>query len=472
MSEVAPKARLKRCRNQWSKADGDGDRLRDEQRYEKHWTVAQSLRFAWARGHGTNESMRISEYLYVMTDLGKATVRSRVGKMASRIIPNLDERAWRKTRVELAAHWRRDGAGLSGVPRQSSLPMGGPVSSRPVHIVVVPMDGPTHESWKPAGGNFFYEIQQAAREFAPDAEISIFSVEPGEQPSSWHGRLAHYLIEMGATHLVAQVETDPERAGTWTWDVLWADLAEQWDGVLLGVMFDSAFRLITLQSRELARISDRFVLVDICMPMDGVLKKGRTEVGPVNMPISNETLAVIDECIHGLPKIHDVSFIGALYPYRVELLDQVRAHGANVAVNPHRVDVATDFESSRTAQPTYLDYMTGIAQSRMTINFSESSAGLVQQLKTRILEAACVGTLVLTDDVDRTSRFWDESEYGFFASPQELPSVVERLLADPVALDAAALRGRARARLINVSSFWGGIDSGLAARKLRGITTL
>ena len=116
--------------------------------------------------------------------------------------------------------------------------------------------------------------------------------------------------------------------------------------------------------------------------------------------------------------------------------------------------------------------MAGIAQSRMTINFSESSAGVVQQLKTRILEAACVGTLVLTDDVDRTSRFWDESEYGFFASPQELPALVERLLTDPVALEAAALRGMKRARLINVSSFWGGIDLGLATRKLRGITTL
>jgi len=207
------------------------------------------------------------------------------------------------------------------------------------------------------------------------------------------------------------------------------------------------------------------------MPMDGVLKKGRTEVGPVNMPISNETLAVIDERIQGLPKLHDVSFIGALYPYRAELLEQVRVHGANVAVNPHRVDVVTDFESSRSAQPTYLDYMAGIAQSRMTINFSESSAGVVQQLKTRILEAACVGTLVLTDDVDRTSRFWDESEYGYFASPQELPSLVERLLADPVALEAAALRGKTRARSLNVSSFWGGIDAGLAVRKLRRITS-
>ena len=134
--------------------------------------------------------------------------------------------------------------------------------------------------------------------------------------------------------------------------MLWADLSKIWNGVLLGVMFDSAFRLITLQSSELARISERFVLVDICMPMDSVLVKGRPEVGPVNMPISNETLSVIDERIQYLPKLYDVSFIGALYPYRVQLLDEMRDHGANVAVNPHRKDVATDFESSRAQQPT------------------------------------------------------------------------------------------------------------------------
>ena len=398
-----------------------------------------------------------------------ASLRAQVGSLASRMLPNLDERAWRRTRRAQVKQLRAEGAGLDLSSSAFQL-IEQAVPNPGTRILVVPMDGPNRHTWQPAGGNFFYEIQQAAREFVPQAEISVFVTQEGESPASWHTRLAQTVLDFDATHVIAQVETDPERAGTWTWDVLWADLSKIWNGVLLGVMFDSAFRLITLQSRELARISERFVLVDICMPMDSVLVKGRPEVGPVNMPISNETLSVIDERIQYLPKLYDVSFIGALYPYRVQLLDEMRDHGANVAVNPHRKDVATDFESSRAQQPTYLDYMTGIAQSRMTINFSESSAGLVQQLKTRILEAACVGALVLTDDVDRTSRFWEAGDYGFFQRPEDLPALVDSLLADPIALEVAALRGKKRAREINVSSFWGGIEQGLKRRGLPGFT--
>ena len=248
--------------------------------------------------------------------------------------------------------------------------------------------------------------------------------------------------------------------------MLWADLSRHWDGVLLGVVFDSAFRMITLQSREMARISERFLLVDICMPMDGGLQPGRVEVGPVNMPVSNESLAVIDERTADLPKAYDVSFIGALYPSRVALIDQIRSFGVDIAVNPHRLDQAADFAASRSNQPSYVDYMQALAQSRMTINFSESSAGGAQQLKTRILEATAVGCFVLTDDVDRTSRFWEASDFGSFTSPEELPVLIASYLSDRDALEAAALRSKARARQINDASFWGGIQAGLAARGL------
>jgi len=401
-----------------------------------------------------------------MSSAGTVSLRARLGGLASRVIPNLDERAWRRARVAQVAELRLAGAGLRQIdpPRiHTSAPI---QSKTKPHLVVVPMDGPTRDTWRPAGGNFFYEIQQAAREFLPETPVTIFRIEQQEPPASWHRRLAEFLNEVRATHVIAQVETDPERASTWTWDVLWSDLSQVWDGVLLGVVFDSAFRMITLQSRELARISPRFMLVDICMPMDGVLKRNRPEVGPVNMPVSNASLAVIDERTAGLPKIHDVSFIGALYPNRVALIEQIRGLGVSVAVNPHRSDEAVDFASSRSNQPTYLDYMQALAQSRMTINFSESSAGGVQQLKTRILEATAVGCFVLTDDVDRTERFWNASDYGYFRDPQELPALIASKLEDLDSLTAAALRSKTRARQINDSSFWGGIQQGLRARDL------
>lgn len=398
-----------------------------------------------------------------MSSAGGQSARARLGSLASRIIPNLDERAWRRARTNQVRQLRGSGVGLPPSFNRSAS------SSRTVggsHLVVVPMDGPSRETWTPAGGNFFYEIQQAAREYLPGTPVSVFRIEQDEPASSWHSRLADFVLDLGATHVIAQVESDPERSPSWSWDVLWSDLAKVWDGVLLGVVFDSAFRMITLQCRELARISPRFLLVDICMPMDGVLKPHRPEVGPVNMPVSNESLALVDERTADLPKVYDVSFIGALYPNRVALIERIRALGVGVAVNPHRTDAAADFAASRSNQPTYLDYMQALAQSRMTINFSESSAGGAQQLKTRILEATAVGCFVLTDDVDRTERFWDAGDFGYFKDPDELPDLITSLLQDEPGLAAAAVRSKERARSINDSSFWGGIQSGLRERGL------
>ena len=222
--------------------------------------------------------------------------------------------------------------------------------------------------------------------------VSVLDVRAGEPADEWHARLLDLVTETRATHVLCHAEADPASAGQqWTWDVPWSALARDWDGVLLGVMFDSAFEWILAKGRRLASISPRFMLVDICMPMDGSLVRGRAEVGPVNMPISRATTALIDERIAGIEPQHDVSFIGALYPYRVEIIERLRAAGVRVAVNPHRRDDAADFESSRRDLPSYLDYIAGLRSSRMTINFSQSSAGPVQQLKTRVLEATLVG---------------------------------------------------------------------------------
>lgn len=390
------------------------------------------------------------------------------GRLASSIYPNLDERLWgrrreREMRAFLEATGVRDR--LTDLRRPSP-----PVRQRPVHIVVVPMDGPERDTFRPAGGNFFFEIAQAAREYARDGHVSVFCVEPGESAAHWHERLVRYLVESGATHLIAQVEHDPVQVPESSWDAFWAVLEPRWDGVFLGVMFDSSFRWLTIPVRRLARMSDRFMLVDICIPMDGSMRRGRPEVGPVNMPVSNQALAIIDERAAGLPKIHDVTFIGVLYPYRVAMLDELRSQGLRVAVNPHRIDAPHDLDSSRDNQPTFVDYMVALAQSHLTINFSRSSAGEFQQLKTRVLEASLMGCLVLTDDRDRTERFWVKGEeYDYFATTAELPAVARSWLADPDRLARAQAAARARARAINVSSFWGGIEEGLARRGLPGI---
>ena len=346
-----------------------------------------------------------------------------------------------------------------------------PSGEKKPHVVVVPHEGEAFDSFAPGNRNFYYEAAQSMREMYGSDSVSLFHVNPEESPERWHARLIDFLIATEATHVMGHVESDPGQDGvSWTWDRFWARASRSWDGVLLGVMFDSSFKWLAAQSRLLARISPRFLLVDICIPMDGRMVRGRPEVGPINMPMSLESIALLDARLAGVNPSVDVSFIGALYPYRVELVERLRSMGISISVNPHRLEPAEDFVASRTNQPSWLDYMAGLASSRMTLNFSQSSAGRFVQLKTRVLEAGLAGTVLLTDDVDRTSRFFvPQVEYGYFRSLDVLPSVIAAYLGDPDMLGRTATAGSARARALAPTSFWSGINAGLHRRKMQHI---
>jgi hypothetical protein len=272
---------------------------------------------------------------------------------------------------------------------------------------------------------------------------------------------------------VTHIEHDPGSPEEWTWDVAWNSITPEWDGVLLGVMFDSAFSLVTMKSRRVARMSPNFVAVDICTSMDSVLVSGRPEVGPVTMPVSRQSSALVLERIEDIVPSHDVSFIGVMYPYRVELVERLRAAGVDVAVNPHRLDLAEDPSSSREAQPGWLDYMAGLASSRMTINFSRFSVGEAEQLKTRVIEATLAGTFLLTDDKKSTRLFFTpEVEYGYFESVDELPRVIEQWKAHADDLDLGRRSAQMKAIDIGATDFWSRVGSGLELRGLPGLPSL
>jgi hypothetical protein len=195
--------------------------------------------------------------------------------------------------------------------------------------------------------------------------------------------------------------------------------------------------------------------------------KGRPEVGPVNMPMSDQSMALVDARLASVNVQHDISFVGVLYPYRVELIDALRAEGLSVAVNPHRSDAARSREETMANQPGWLDYMAGLASSRSTINFSESAARPVEQLKTRVIEAGLAGTFLFTDDTDRTARFWiPDVEFGRFTGVSDLPNVAQRYLSDPERLGAGRVAFAKRARPLARTQFWGSIDEVLARRNL------
>jgi len=338
---------------------------------------------------------------------------------------------------------------------------------REPHILVVPIEGPQFPEWGPGHRNFYYEAFRSAEERLGAERVSYLDVPPGGSPKAWHRELRDAVHDRQATHIVTHAEHDPGNPNLWTWDVAWNAIAPSWDGVLLGVAFDSAFDLVTMKSRRLARMSPNFVHVDICMPADGMLLRDRGEVGPVTMPMSQESLNLIDERLTSVVPTHDISFIGALYPYRIQLIEVLRSAGLDVAVNPHRPDATSDLASSRTNQPGWLDYMAGLAGSKMTVNFSRSSAGSWEQLKTRVIEATLAGTFLLTDDRDRTRLYFEpEVEYGYFRDPEHLVEVASHWLSAGEGRQSGALAAQAKARRIINRDFWVGIDAGLERRGL------
>lgn len=385
------------------------------------------------------------------------SVQVGLGRGLSKVIPGLDDYVFNRDRD-------RSHPG-SRVPRggyQSPL-----FRDRTPHLIVVPVEGPQFPDWRAGTRNFYYEAWQSAREIFGEPSVSVLDVAPGESHDSWHGRLADMVKDLDATHVLTHLEHDPGSPDRWNWDSAWKTLASSWDGVFLGVMFDSAFDLVQMKARRMARTSSNFLAVDICTSLAGGLVRGRSEVGPVTMPMSQQSMSLVKDRLEGLTQTHDISFIGALYPYRVELIQHLRSQGFDVAVNPHRSDATTDFASSRTDQPGWLDYMAGLAQSRMTINFSRSSAGSFEQLKTRVIEAALAGTFLLTDDIDSTRRYFTpDIEYGYFANVESLPTVAESWLNKPEKREAGALIAQSKAQSIAHQDFYASIQEGLRARGL------
>ena len=386
--------------------------------------------------------------------------------LVRRIDPRIDEHLWQVRRWQDVRRESKSLARSSRLLRSSN-----PVTD-PVHVVVVPHLGPAAETYKVAGLNYFFEIQQSLKELLGDDAVTVLAVERDEPPSVWHARLLSTLAETQATHLITQIETDPNKPDEWTWDVIADSMATNWRGTWIGVMWDAAFPWLQLKARRLGRIFDNLLIADFCQPMTGTARRGRIEAGPVTMPLSEATVNSILSSTASATKKYDVTFIGALYDYRVQLLDELATLGINVVTNPHRSDAPKTYDESRANQPTFLDYMRGLAESETTINFSLASGGPIEQYKIRIQEAAMVACLPVTDDRERTRLFFRPDQYGYFSSVDDLGPTLERLLADRSRLAEQQASTRERALSLAHTDFWGRVSDAARARKLRAPTEL
>lgn len=391
--------------------------------------------------------------------------RSLAAAAGRALIPGLDERYWRYQRAR--ARRATVPALLHAVHSLRELD-----PDRPLHAIVVPQLGADHPRWAPAQLNHMFEVAQSLREIVGDDRVTVVSASADEPPSRWHGRVVRAIAETRATHLVIQPETDPNQPDSWTWDILIDALRSSWDGVTVGITWDSWYPWLAIRLKYLGALTDRLLLADLCEPMDGFVRHGRHDVGPMTMPLSRATLALIERAVAGTEKRWQLSFIGALYDYRVSILEELERLGVDVAVNPHRPDVTRDYDESRANQPTYLEYLAGIAASELTLNFSQANTGPNEQYKIRVQEAALVGTIPLTDDRDRTRHFFLPGQFEHFGSLADIARIVKTRVNDPVQLRSDQALARERALLLATTDFWGRIDDGLRASGLRPLTGL
>lgn len=401
-----------------------------------------------------------------MSDTGP-NLLGRAGKIVGRVYPHIDRDVWLARRRLDTRPSRRN---LQADAR--SMPLKATCASNGVHLVVVVHHGPDAHNWHVAGGNHFFEVHQSAVEALGSENVTLFGVGREEPTGDWQRRLLQTVSDTGATHLIAQIEADPNQAANWNWDIVLPVLTEHWSGSVIGFMYDSAYEWLRIRAHRLGRMTRNLLIAELCEPMNDFIRPGQTEVGPLTMPLSQASIDVIDSHVAGMPKDYDVSFIGALYDYRVTLLDRVRAAGLRVAVNPHRSDAALNYEASHRNQPTYLDYMAGLARSETTINFSLAHGGPHEQYKIRVHEASLVGTICLTDDVSRSRHFYAPNEYQFFPSVEALPDVIAARLGNREQLETDQQAASRRAHALSRSDFWGRIDVGLEGRGLPRLTGL
>ena len=389
----------------------------------------------------------------------------RLGQGVNRVYPHVDRDLWLLRRRRSTRPARQDLDRFASGRRLGALrPADDP------HLVVVVHHGPDAPNWSVAGGNHFFEVHQSAVEALGADRVTLFGVAADEPTPDWQRRLISTVAEVGATHVIAQVEADPNQPDRWNWDIVLPVLSRHWAGATIGLMYDSAYEWLRIRAHRLGRQTRNLLIAELCEPMTGFIRPGQYEVGPMTMPLSQASVDMIDSYVAGLPKQYDVSFIGALYDYRVDLLDRLRATGLTVAENPHRTDNVSTYVESRNNQPTYLDYMAGLARSELTINFSLAHGGPHEQYKIRVHEASLVSCLCLTDDGDRSRHFFAANEYQFFPSVDALPDIIATRLADRATLTLDQAAASVRAHELSRTDFWGRIEVGLQRRGLASLT--
>ncbi len=387
---------------------------------------------------------------------------SRIGVPVNAAFPRLTWNVWgiRRSAAQLSVESVTSGAQNQWRQHARRGSLRG--ASGPPHLLyVVPARDSSEQTWLPGVGNHTYDLVESARDVLGRDRVSVVNVEGGASASTWHEQILDYVSEHRVTHVMAQIEHDPADAPEWTWDVMLKALRSRWGGTFVALSYDSAYPYILMHIDRVTRVYARSVAVALDRPLQGLIRPNRPAVGPLFLPIANESLRVLDEATEGLEPRFDLTFIGNVdgYEYRRALLDDMVRAGVEVTVNPQFSDEGV--------QPGFASYARVLKRSRITLNFSRCNGVPVTQLKTRILEGSLFGSVVASDSpLYAEDYFRLGKEFIAYHSYDDLKRQVTHLLGHPDELEAMRAAARARAMSLYSDNFWNRIDLGLAKREL------
>lgn len=275
-------------------------------------------------------------------------------------------------------------------------------------LLIVPHDGPRVRGWHPVGGNWFYEIYASAVDRLGSDRVGYVDIPLGVGPELWIALVLEEIRAQGATHVIFQMERDPDKSDAWNWDALVTLLRRSGNVTPIAVHYDLHFGWIQEKLRRLHRLHPGLMSVGLADPPMAEIAKDPQSVGPVTMPVSLATIAGFTEIRQAAERRDSISFLGALYDDRVPLINDLKRQRPNLLVNPHHETESVDYLGSRTNQPNYENYLRGLASTEFTINFARSSSGEALQYKTRVIETALLGTFLITDDIEWTPKLFPD----------------------------------------------------------------
>jgi hypothetical protein len=319
-------------------------------------------------------------------------------------------------------------------------------------LILVPSD--FSKPWKAGSGNFFFEIYASAKDYFPNSRVELLFIE--ESSVDWISEVVQVVLKNPNISIVALIEKDPNtRDNQWNFDRLIIEMRPFWNGLLIGILFDSVWPIFLARANLLAKMDSGTLLVSIDRSIKSALPFQAFTCGPLLLPISSESVDYINKHLQGSVKKRDVSFVGKLYPSREYRVSSYQKAIPNL--NYH--------SESNIERLDYIDYLRILKESQFTLNLARANAQSIFQLKCRILEASLVGSIIISDERKYISKYLRSSQYIYAPSGKGLKGKIRRFISDNPNIEELRYELMQNAIKIAPTNFWDEICE--AIRKTR-----